>query len=598
MFYIDKFKYTKRTRIMASYLIPAVVVFLAFASLSIWSWQIAKHQAYEDQRITQDENIEFVTNAISSRINTYEETLRAGASIFSASDTVTRQEWVRFASIFDLPNRYPGIQGVGFAKLTTPASREAFIHTVRTTDYPEFRIYPESEQPVQVSLLYMAPSASPYPPSIGYDIYSEPTRRRAMDEARDNARPAITEKTTFISSTEENAEPSFIMYFPVYDSDQTPSTVEQRRAQVTGFIYAPFRSSALFSNLDNTKADTQFGYQVYSGNPDKQQLLYESRAFQTIQNSNPRQNLETATLKFGDSEWTVQFNKGLHLGSPELRRRPANALWGGLLFSAVVASLIYVVLASRARKLVYADEAEIQDAKDELLALASHQLRTPATGVKQYVGMLREGFAGTLTTNQHEILNKAYESNERQLNTINEMLSVARADSGRLLLEKNRMDIGKLINDITAEQKKAFEQLSQTVSVILPKKPVYYAVDPQYFRMAVENILNNANKYTPPGGTITVRLKRTREEIQIHIEDTGVGVEERDYPLLFKKFSRIPNELTGKVSGSGIGLYLAKSIVEEHNGHIDFSSKISEGSLFVVSLPLSKEAGSKPAKRQ
>lgn len=586
MFYIDKFKYAKRTRIMISYLVPAVVVFLAFATLSIWSWQIAKQRALEDQQLTQDGNIEFVTSTIKNSVNTYEETLRAGSSVFNASDEVTREEWFRFASIFDLPNRYPGIQGIGYAKLTTDENREAFVNHVRATDYSAYRIYPDNNQSTKVSLLYLAPSPTPYSKSIGYDIYSDPLRRKAMDEARDNARASITEKTAFLNTDPDEAEASFIMYFPVYKSTTIPETAVERQAQLDGFIYAPFRASVLFGSLDTSKPDTAFGYRLYSGKAEDSQLLYESRAFQAIAAAKHGQDMETRTLTFGDSEWTLQFNRGSNLGSAELRKRPANVLWGGLVFSVVVALLIYVLLASRARKLAYADEAEIQEAKDELLALASHQLRTPATGVKQYIGMLREGFAGNLAPNQQEILNKAYESNERQLMTINEMLSVARADSGRLLLEKTRMELGKLLSDIVAEQKKSFEQQSQTVSLTVPKKPIYYAADPQYFRMAIENILNNANKYTPPGGTVKVRLKRSREEAQIYIEDTGVGVEERDYPLLFKKFSRIPNELTSKVSGSGIGLYLAKSIIIEHGGHIDFSSKPGVGSLFVITLPM------------
>lgn len=587
MFYIDNFKRNKRASIMVSHLIPAMVIFIAFASLTVWSWQVAKQRAYDDQQQAQAKNIDDVSGAITNRVNAYEEILRAGASVFSASESVTRGEWSKFAAIFDLSTRYPGIQGVGYAKVVTPATRDAFIATVRATDYPDYKIYPDSNQPIQASLLYLAPSASQYSPSIGYDIYSDPARREAMNTARDTANSALTKKTAFLGEDAEKSEnASFIMYFPIYSGGTPPADVAGRQAQLSGFVYAPLRASVLFNSLDNTEPNSAYGYRLFAGDTTDNNLLYQSKAFETIQKQNPSQATQTVKLQFGNTTWNLQFNSGSNLGSKELRKRPANALWGGLVFSFLIASLIYVLLASRARKLAYADEAEIQEAKDELLALASHQLRTPATGVKQYIGMLREGFVGKLTKNQKDILDKAYESNERQLMTISEMLSVARADSGRLLLEKTRLDIGKLLRDIVAEQRKAFDQQSQTVSLVLPKKPLYYEADPQYFRMAIENILNNANKYTPPGGTVNVRLKRAKENIQIHIEDTGVGVEERDFPLLFKKFSRIPNELTNKVSGSGIGLYLAKSIIKAHDGYIDFTSKPGEGSQFVIRLPL------------
>jgi signal transduction histidine kinase len=226
-----------------------------------------------------------------------------------------------------------------------------------------------------------------------------------------------------------------------------------------------------------------------------------------------------------------------------------------------------------------------QDAKDDFLALASHQLRTPATGVKQYLGMIVEGFAGPLTELQQKLINKAYESNERQLSIINEMLFVARADAGQVKIQEGNINLRLLVQDIIEEQQVAFRNKQQTCKINIPEGDVTIIGDEQYLRMAIENIVSNATKYTPEGGRIDVILTDNPEDITIEVCDTGVGVAEEDQDKLFKKFSRIPNNLSGVVSGSGLGLYLVKKVVESHKGSVTFKSKKGEGSKVKITLP-------------
>jgi two-component system sensor histidine kinase VicK len=104
--------------------------------------------------------------------------------------------------------------------------------------------------------------------------------------------------------------------------------------------------------------------------------------------------------------------------------------------------------------------------------------------------------------------------------------------------------------------------------------------------MAIENILSNAIKYTPDGGVITVRLRHDENFAYIRIKDTGVGIASGDFDKLFKQFSRLSNEMSVRVGGTGIGLYLARHLVELHNGRIDVMSTPGKGSTFTVTLPL------------
>jgi signal transduction histidine kinase len=166
------------------------------------------------------------------------------------------------------------------------------------------------------------------------------------------------------------------------------------------------------------------------------------------------------------------------------------------------------------------------------------------------------------------------------------MLFVARSDTGEIEFEFEKTDILKLMRDILKEQAPTIKQNGQKLIRLLESKPVYVNADARYLRMAIENLLSNATKYTEAGGVITVTLKRTKTRATIKVEDTGVGVHEKYNDLLFRKFSRVPNALSNQVSGSGIGLYLAKKVADAHKGKIVFKSADGKGSVCTITLPL------------
>lgn len=233
---------------------------------------------------------------------------------------------------------------------------------------------------------------------------------------------------------------------------------------------------------------------------------------------------------------------------------------------------------------------EINRTKDEFVALASHQLRTPATAVKQYLGMVLQGFVGPVDDLQKELLTKAFESNERQIQIINQILNAARADTGKLVMTPTLLDLAELLKRICDEMRHDIEAHKHSFTVLLPDIVVQANVDEGYLRMAIENLINNARAYTPDGGSISVTLLTTSNHALIAVKDTGVGINHKDMQKLFAKFSRIHNELSVQAGGSGIGLYLAGEIVRLHGGSIDVDSKPNIGSVFTIILPLAQTA--------
>lgn len=232
------------------------------------------------------------------------------------------------------------------------------------------------------------------------------------------------------------------------------------------------------------------------------------------------------------------------------------------------------------------DAKLLEEARSDFVSLASHQLRTPATGVKQYLRMLQDGYAGSLTPAQDRLLQTAYESNERQLKTIDDLLHVAQIDSGKITLTKAPVDIIKLINDIVKEQEIEFRNKGQRVGVRSRFRHLECIVDEQRLRMALENIVDNARKYTPISKRVTIAIDKSNHDARIRITDQGVGIAPQDISRLFQKFSRIDNPTSATVDGSGLGLYWAARIVSLHGGTIRVDSTLGKGTTFTISLPL------------
>jgi signal transduction histidine kinase len=228
---------------------------------------------------------------------------------------------------------------------------------------------------------------------------------------------------------------------------------------------------------------------------------------------------------------------------------------------------------------------QLNSAKDEFIALASHQLRTPATGVKQYLGMLLEGYMGPIPPQQRDFLQKAYDSNERQLSTINDLLQIAQIDSNKIVLHPTQVNLSELIDAVVNEQRGTAANRRQGIVVRKRGGQFKLLADELRLRMVLDNIVDNASKYSPENTTITITVQATPEDAMISVSDQGVGIAKEDFNRLFQKFSRIDNPRSIAVGGNGLGLYLAKRIIRAHGGHIAVTAALEQGSTFTISLP-------------
>jgi PAS domain S-box-containing protein len=228
----------------------------------------------------------------------------------------------------------------------------------------------------------------------------------------------------------------------------------------------------------------------------------------------------------------------------------------------------------------------LEEARNDFVALASHQLRTPATGVKQYLSLLIEGYAGSLSPDQSKFARIAYEANDRQLDIVEDLLNVAQVDSGNLKIRKEKTELVRVIESIVKDEALKFENKQQVLSFTTPYKNLYIDVDKRRLRMVIENILDNAHKYTKEGGHVKISLKKQAKNIYITISDDGIGIASKDIANVFRKFARINNPAIKPSEGTGLGLYIAKRIIKLHGGKIVIESTPNIGTKFKIYLPM------------
>lgn len=247
------------------------------------------------------------------------------------------------------------------------------------------------------------------------------------------------------------------------------------------------------------------------------------------------------------------------------------------LFTIVTGLLTFVSLRN-----IYRDR-EIQRIKDDFISITSHQLRTPATIVKQNLGIIRDGFARE--EERDSFIDGAYISNENQLSIIENILNVSKLEAGRLKLHKEPVDLVTMIRKLADSMKLGIKARNHKLKLDLPKTPVRLQADSTKLCMALENLLSNAVKYTPPGGSIVITVRQEGSQAVVMVRDTGQGIASHELPQLFQRFYRLHGDETSHVPGTGLGLYLTKKIVELHGGSISAESRLKRGTTFTVHLP-------------
>ncbi len=230
--------------------------------------------------------------------------------------------------------------------------------------------------------------------------------------------------------------------------------------------------------------------------------------------------------------------------------------------------------------------------KSEWISIAAHQLRTSLSAIKWILKMFLDSDFGKLTDEQGSFMQKAYDSNERMLALVQEMLSLNHTEDATLHYDIKPNNLIHIIEstvfDFTSESFKKNIQL-----LVLPTTKTIGLVpfDKEKIRVVIQNLIENAIKYSRPGDKIFVTVNSTDTDVVVSVKDTGIGIPKEEQEKIFQKFFRATNAKSKEEIGSGLGLYTTKTIIEQHGGKLWFESTEGEGTQFHVSLPLHREKG-------
>lgn len=231
-------------------------------------------------------------------------------------------------------------------------------------------------------------------------------------------------------------------------------------------------------------------------------------------------------------------------------------------------------------------EKTIARSKSEFISIAAHQLRTPLSAIKWILHMILDGDTGPLSKSQKELLSGGYDTNERMIHLVNDLLNVARIEEGRFGYKFVRNDIMKIVDSVVVAVKGFALSRKVSVDVKITSKPQLFVFDANKIMLAIQNIVDNAVKYTQANGAVTIEVDTDKESVVLCVQDTGIGIPSSQINRLFTKFFRADNAVRVQTDGSGLGLYLAKNIVLRHGGTLTVSSKEGAGTAFTLTLPM------------
>ena len=228
---------------------------------------------------------------------------------------------------------------------------------------------------------------------------------------------------------------------------------------------------------------------------------------------------------------------------------------------------------------------ELDHSKDEFISMASHQLRTPLTTIKGYLSMVLEGDVGPVTKDEKQMIKQAFDSAERMVFLIADLLNVSRLQSGKFIIDNKPTDLAKMVETQVEQLQETAKNHHLTLSYKKPDKFPMLNLDETKIQQVIMNFIDNAIFYTPVDGSIEVALEATPAEVIYTVTDTGLGVPKAEQHHLFAKFYRAGNARKMRPDGTGLGLFMAKKIIAAQGGSIIFKSTEGKGSTFGFSFP-------------
>nr|MBA3272112.1 CHASE domain-containing protein [Acidobacteriota bacterium] len=478
-------------------------------------WYVSSTAAAAAAAAAAQSHSEFLTDAqqtrhyIQSGLNSYFEVGRSGAVLLSADNEINGAEFRAFVNRLQLPERYPGMDGIGFAQCVRRQDLGRFLR-ILDLDGNGVRIWPAAPRAEHCPAIFLAPTNSLNKTAAGFDLASHPALAEAMTHARDTGEPAASRKIHDWPGRDGGQFGRVVLFYPVYRGATPRASVAARRRALVGFVFSPLNPERVLAHLTDSRASV--AYEVYDDSvaSSANQLARSGAA-----PANPRYTtFERVQVAGGD--WLVAVHS---LGSPVVMGSGAarQTLIGGLILSFVL------LLVTRAQvdswEAAARQEAELQAsaralresesearaanrAKDDFLATLSHELRTPLNVVLGWVSMLRHG---TVPEDRVEYALEMIERNAgQQAQLIDDLLDVSRIVTGKVRLELRPFTVATVVSAVVESLRPSADSKGVDLTIRALFQDAAVMGDPERLRQSIWNLISNAIKFTPAGGDVWV----------------------------------------------------------------------------------------------
>ncbi|MEK6280663.1 MAG: CHASE domain-containing protein [Acidobacteriota bacterium] len=358
-----------RGRRLTPYLVLAAGLLFTF----IVSYRLAKVADAEDRARFQT-MVQDVHARIDSRLESYTALLRAGAGLFSASELVKENEFSAFVGTLGLAEHYPGVQGMGFSLRLKPDERAALIASRKREGVESFHLWPESDREEYHAIIFLEPRDERNQAGLGFDMFTEPTRRAPMERARDTGMAAASGRVTLFQRVEPQAmQPGFLIYVPVYRRGQQPTNESERRAALLGFVFSAFRAADFFRGIVSGIADEDIEFTIFDGpEPLPENLIFLAGQPSAPAAYKPRFAALT-NMNVGGRPWTISYVSRPAFDLADSKSWVPYILAAGILIS----FLFFAVTRSqtRARDKAERSEADMRESETRLRATLAERQR-------------------------------------------------------------------------------------------------------------------------------------------------------------------------------------------------------------------------------
>jgi len=590
----------------------------------------------QEEEVQSQKEFDLVCNEIKTKIfvqiNLHAQFLLSSSSFFEASESVTREEWQLFNKFSRINENFIGVQAFGFGPIIKKEQLNNHISTIRKEGFPKYTVYPQGIRDIYTPIIFIEPFDQRNALAFGFDMFSEPVRRKAMEEARDLNMPTLSGKVVLRQLTKnEKVQAGTIMYAPVYKNSPL-NTIADRRAAIIGWVYSPFRMDDLMKSILgkwDLNDETNIRLNIYDDVVSPKNLLFDSQK-NRIESGQTKNKTLVLPVLFNKKKWILVFlqpsEKAFLFSAKTLI-----ILIGGLIISLLLFALSYSLLVTKQRARIIAARLNLDlsvknkeyeqmnkslsknykklvDSKEKLketnwqlqkaivkaeesdqlksafLANMSHEIRTPMNGIVGFTELLKEdNLSNEEQKNYIEIIGK---SGIRLLNIINDIVDISKIEAGQMNVSFSATNVEEQMQYIHTFfmpeiQDKGIQLILKKPSV---KEETIISSDCEKLYAILINLVKNAIKYTVKG-TIEFGYEIKGDYIEFFVKDSGIGISKDRQKAIFERF--VQADFNDKMArqGAGLGLAIAKAYVELLGGKIWVESEIEKGSTFYFTIP-------------